>query len=163
MRLRKRSQHITLAIIGATGLFTLGGCSKAPPDIKQTVYSTKQDCLAAWGHVANSCQPAGGQYAGKGYYASPQFDANGEKPKDNKGVVATVAPALLAGAAVAAAAGAAAAMAQQQQPSSSGSSSSAYVSRSGASSSPTASAAPSSSSHGGFGSTSSSSAHSSGG
>jgi hypothetical protein len=157
MSAKKRSRQITLAIIGASSLFSLGGCSKAPPDIKQTVYSTKQDCLAHWGHVANSCQLAGGQYAGKGYYASPQFDANGEKPKGNQGVVATVAPALLAGAAVAAAAGAAAAMAQQQQQPS-GSSTSAYVSRSGSSSAPTASAAaPSGSTHGGFGAHSSSS------
>jgi hypothetical protein len=159
---RRRSRDISLVIIGATSLFSLGGCSKAPPDMKQSIYASKQDCLMHWGHVQNACQPAEGEYKRKDYYVGPQFDANGkEKPKDSNGIIATVAPALIAGAAVAAGA---AAMAAAQNPgptSSSSTTGAAFVSRSGTSTASSAAPAASSSAHGGFGSTAS--AHSSGG
>jgi uncharacterized protein YgiB involved in biofilm formation len=148
---RRRTRDIQLLIIGATGLFSLGGCSKAPPDMQQSLYKTKQDCLMHWGHVDGACRRAEGEYARKDYYVGAPYDANDkkEKPRDTNGVVATMAPALIAGAA-AAAVGAAALAAQQQQQQSSSTSSAVY--RTSSSAAPE-SASSAKSTSGGFGTT----------
>jgi uncharacterized protein YgiB involved in biofilm formation len=72
-RLRKSSRRVTLVLIGLAGLGALSGCKDE--DVRRDLYSSKEDCLADWGHSPQDCEPAYDRPTGNAmrtyYYGRP--------------------------------------------------------------------------------------------
>ena len=76
---RRSSAAVTLVVIGAAAMTTLGGCAKE--DVLRDVYASKEDCLADWGNNPADCEPAydhpGSRGASTVYYGRPYIGNRG--------------------------------------------------------------------------------------